>query len=114
MELGNLSINALSSRMLKPFPVNPSLESATADAGLDLMWNKPVIAADVIVLHNPSFLKFDERMKSRLVCDTLIIVSHENFLGPDGSESFDRKPLQSPRDRPGFKLQPDGAGAVAD
>lgn len=89
MRLGHLRLAALSSRMLRPFPVNPSLETTLADEGLDLSWNDPVISSDVIVLHNPSFLKFDERMKSKLVCDTLIVVSHENFLGPDGQESFD-------------------------
>jgi len=89
MTLGNLRLAALSSRMLRPFPVNSSLQNVTADHGLEFSWNDPVITGDVVVLHNPSFLKFDEKMKSRIVCDTLIVVSHENFLAPDGSETFD-------------------------
>lgn len=89
MEIGSVSLAALSSRMLRPFPVNPALETAIADQGLTLNWNPPVVAADIIVLHNPSFLKFDEKVKSRLVCDQLIVVTHENFTGPDGAEAFD-------------------------
>ncbi len=89
MTLGNLRLAALSSRMLRPFPVNPSLANVTADHGLEFSWNDPVITGDVVILHNPSFLKFDEKMKSRIVCDTLVVVSHENFLSPDGSETFD-------------------------
>jgi hypothetical protein len=75
--------------MFKGRPVNPSLERALDEAGLELDRVSSVVRAPVVVLHNPSCLKFDQSCQLRILCDTLIVVTHENFLRPDGSGGFD-------------------------
>lgn len=70
-------------------PVNPTLNAAIEHQKLDLIWDQPVISADLIILHNPSFLKFDTKLTSRLVCQNLIVVTHENFTTPNGALAFD-------------------------
>lgn len=85
----DLEIVALRTAMFSDRPVNPSLQAALDESGLALTWNPPVIRADTVILHNPSCLKFDHRLASRISCDTCILVCHENFLRPGGAEAFD-------------------------
>ena len=88
--LFDLSIHAIETKMFKGRGVNPKIQSALDDLGLTMSWNDRVIAAEVVVLHNPSAFKFDDDPAFRITSDRLIIVTHENFLRPDGvSEGFD-------------------------
>jgi hypothetical protein len=48
-----------------------------------------VVRADTIVVHNPSCLRFDAALSVRLSCAEAVVVTHENFLRPNGSEAFD-------------------------
>ena len=84
-----LTVHALQTRMFKGRVVNPTLQNALDEAGLELVWDAPVVRAPVVVLHNPSCLKFDETCPTRILCDTLVVVTHENFLRPDGTQGFD-------------------------
>lgn len=84
-----LTVHGLDTRMFKGRPVNPTLAQGLDEAGLELDWGTRVLRAPVVVLHNPSCLKFDRSCQFRILCDTLIVVTHENFLRPDETESFD-------------------------
>lgn len=84
-----LTVHALETRMFKGQPVNPYLEQALHEVGLELDWGTRIVRAPVVVLHNPSCLKFDQSCRVRILCDTLVVVTHENFVRPDGTESFD-------------------------
>lgn len=84
-----LTVHALRTRMFKGQTVNPTLQRALDDTGIEMDWDARVVRAPVVVLHNPSCLKFDEACPVRIHCDRLIVVTHENFLRPDGTDGFD-------------------------
>ncbi len=81
--------HAVSSRMFSGQSLSPALAAACEAAGLDPVWDAPLIAADTVILHNPAFLKFDARLGRRIIARELIVVTHENFLRPGGAEGFD-------------------------
>jgi hypothetical protein len=69
--------------------VHPAIAEALAAHGVPLLRGPAVLRADTIVLHNPSCLRFDRSLATRLSAARLIVVTHENFLRPNGSEGFD-------------------------
>ena len=75
--------------MFKDRPNHPDIDRALADLNIRMIWNPALINADVIILHNPAFLKFNHSFKPKMVCDTLVVVTHENFTSPSGALSFD-------------------------
>ena len=85
----DLTVVALSSRLFKGKDVHPAILSACHETGTPISWDPAVVSADVVALHNPSFLKFNTTLGTKLRCDRLFIVCHENLLRPDGPESFD-------------------------
>lgn len=84
-----LSVHALETRMFKGRRVNPALEKALDAAGLELVWNAPVVRAETVIFHNPSCLKFDGELATRFSCQYGFVVTHENFLRPGGAQGFD-------------------------
>ena len=84
-----LRVVAISSKLFKGKSVHPLLEEACAATQTPLEWDPAIISADVVALHNPTFLKFNHVFSPRIVCDRLFVVCHENFVRPDGPESFD-------------------------
>lgn len=84
-----IEVHAVTSRMFPGQPMAPALAAAIEDLGLRLHRDAPRIAADTVILHNPSFLKFDPDFTPRIVARDLILVTHENFLRPGGHESHD-------------------------
>jgi hypothetical protein len=84
-----IDLHAVTSRMFPDRPVAPVLEAAIAELGLTLIRDAPRIAADVVIVHNPSFLKFDDTLGRRIVARDLVLVTHENLLRPGGHESHD-------------------------
>ena len=72
----DLTIHFLETRMFKGREINPTLQRALDETGLTPVWNAPVVRSDIVVFHNPSALKFDERLRSRILCDRLIVVTH--------------------------------------
>lgn len=87
--LAQVEVHAIASAMFPERDVAPVIAETLERLGLALRWNAGQIAADVVILHNPSFLKFDAQLSSRIVARHLIAVTHENFLRPGGFESFD-------------------------
>ena len=67
----------------------PVLQVALEKSGCELIWDPVKIQADVVILHNPAFLKFDERMNLQIIAHRLIVVTHENFTRPGGALAFD-------------------------
>jgi hypothetical protein len=84
-----LSVHAIRSGMFGAQPVSPQIEAALADLGLPLIWDAPQIAADLVILHNPLFLKRDRALNTRIIARHLVVVTHENLLRPGGAEGFD-------------------------
>jgi hypothetical protein len=86
---GRIRVHAIRSGMFGAQPVSPLIEAALADAGLPLIWDAPEIAADLVILHNPLFLKRDRALNTRIIARHLVVVTHENLLRPGGVEGFD-------------------------
>lgn len=84
-----LSVVALGTRMFGPRPPHAEILRALDEAGLALLPEPAVVHADTIVLHNPSALRFDDRLGPRLSAARTVVVTHENFVRPGGSEGFD-------------------------
>jgi hypothetical protein len=87
--LGRVRLHARQSAMFKGTRVAPVLQLALDELGLELIWDAPEVSADVVILHNPSFLRFQTDPSMRILTRHLIVVAHENFLRPGGYESFD-------------------------
>lgn len=86
----DLSVSFIESAMFPPGRrVNARIEAALNETGIIAAWNPKLVRAETVVLHNPSFLKFDKILPVRFNCARAIIVSHENFLRPDGTPGFD-------------------------
>lgn len=88
-DVADLSVAAIETTMFKGRRVRPVIEAALEDKGVPLVWNPPVLRADTIVFHNPSCLRFDATPPPRMSCAQAFVVTHENFLRPNGSEGFD-------------------------
>lgn len=80
---------ALGTAMFRGDRVHPAIAEAIAAHGVPLLRDPAVLRAETIVLHNPSCLRFDRSLATRLSAARLIVVTHENFLRPNGSEGFD-------------------------
>lgn len=87
--LHDLSVVALETAMFKGRRLNPVIEAALEESGITPVWSPAVVRADTVVFHNPSCLRFDTRPPARLSCARALVVTHENFLRPNGSESHD-------------------------
>lgn len=83
--VSKLSVRYLRTRMFKGDTIHPKLAKACAAEGVSVGWAEDTISADVIVLHNPSCLKFNTDFPHRLQCQALYLVAHESFLRPGPS-----------------------------
>jgi glycosyltransferase involved in cell wall biosynthesis len=84
-----LSVVAIETAMFRGRDVHPGIARALEDLGITVSWNPPVVHADTIVFYNPSCLRFDTGPAVRLSCAQALVVTNENFLGPNGSEGHD-------------------------
>jgi hypothetical protein len=87
--MARVSVNAIKSSMFKGDSVSPTLEAILQDLNIKMTWDPDTISADIVILHNPSFLKFQTQLNTRIIARQLIVVAHENFLRPGGGEAFD-------------------------
>ena len=86
----DLQVAFIGSRMFgKGRSVHPSIAKALEQTGVDATWDPPLVQAETAVFHNPSFLKHDDALHPRFNCTRAVVVAHENFLRPDGTEGFD-------------------------
>jgi len=88
-EFARVRVVGIHSRMFKGNEDNPKLTAVFEELGITPEYNPKTITSETIVIHNPSFLKFNETLETQFVCNRLIAVAHENFLRPNGAESFD-------------------------
>jgi hypothetical protein len=84
-----IEVHGITSAMFPGRAPAPVLALALDDLGLTLRMDAPRIAAERVIVHNPSFLKFDSALATRILADELIVVTHENFLRPGGHETHD-------------------------
>ena len=87
--LARVRIHAIESRMFSGRTVAPQLAGVLDELGIELLWDSATISADVVILHNPSFLKFQTDLGKRILARHLIVVTHENFRRPGQAEAFD-------------------------
>jgi hypothetical protein len=86
----DLQVAFIGSRMFgKGRSVHASIAKALEQAGVNATWDPPLVRAQTAVFHNPSFLKYDDAVRTRFNCTRAVVVAHENFLRPDGTEGFD-------------------------
>jgi len=97
--LVRLRVFAISSKAFKGDEPAPQLAAVLADLGIPLEWDPASISADVVILHNPAFLKFQTDLPTRILARQLFVVTHENFLRPGGNLSFDVKSCLDQIDR---------------
>jgi hypothetical protein len=88
-QFARVTVHGLATSMFKGRDVSPNLHSALDRLGLEVVWDATTISADVVLFHNPSCLKFQEKIHARIITQHLIVVAHENFLRPSGAEAFD-------------------------
>ncbi|MGL4279765.1 MAG: hypothetical protein ACRCS0_05320 [Albidovulum sp.] len=85
---GQVTVHAVESSMFRERTLAPVLATAFDDLGIEPVWDAPVISADLVILHNPAFLKFERDFGARIICRDLIVVTHENFERPGGADGF--------------------------
>lgn len=84
-----LTLYDIGGRMFRNREPNQKVVDAASRNGHVIRPGRGVITADVVVLHNPVLLKFEETLPFRINSKKLIVVTHENFLSPHGDEEFD-------------------------
>ena len=68
---------------------SPDIEDALADLGLRPVVGAASVSADLVVVHNPTFLRAPALTLPRIVARRLVAVTHENLYQPDDRPSFD-------------------------
>lgn len=87
-QLGRVRVYALETRMFRGRGVAAPLQRALDDLSLSLDWDSPVIAADLVIFHNPVTVKFQPQLGRKIVAGDLVVVMHANVVRPDGAEAF--------------------------
>lgn len=67
----------------------PQLDDVIRRERLETSFNPTVVQDDVVILHNPSFLKRNTTLATRIVAQHLVVVTHENFARPGGAQPYD-------------------------
>ena len=67
----------------------PDIADALADLGLKARTGAATIAADLVIVHNPTFLRAPALRLPRIVARRLVAVTHENFYQPEDRPAFD-------------------------
>jgi hypothetical protein len=87
--LARLRVHAVEAAMFGGRELSPALAETFDELGIAPDWDSPVAGADLVVFHNPVFLKFQDDFAKRIVARHLVVVTYENFLRPGGAEAFD-------------------------
>lgn len=82
-------LSLLTSKMFPKAEIAPQLDEMISRNRFETVWNPRVIQDDVVILHNPSFLKWENHLENRIVARHLVVVTHENFARPGGAPPFD-------------------------
>lgn len=89
--VGRIEVHALETKMFDGRYVVPQLTAAMTRLNQDICWDSKTISADIVILHNPSCLKFQDHIGPKIFARHLIVVTHENFVRPGGASAFDVK-----------------------
>lgn len=87
--VARVSVHGIQSTIFQAQAISPQVEAALADLDLTMHWDNTEISADVVVVHNPLFLRGIGALGARIVARHLVVVAHENFLQPGDNEAFD-------------------------
>jgi hypothetical protein len=87
--IARVRVFALDTLMFSERHVATQLKDVLIRLGLPLLWDAKEIAADIAIFHNPSCLKFQDDLPTRIIARHLIVVTHENFFRPGGALAFD-------------------------
>lgn len=87
--IGAVTVHAFSSAMFRGQDAAPQLQDLLLRLDITMIWDSPEIAADIVIFHNPSCLRFQDRFEAKIIARHFIVVAHENFLRPGGAEAFD-------------------------
>lgn len=85
----DLRIVGLKTAMFRDREIAQPLAEALSDAGLELTWAQDRVVDQIVVLHNPSALRFNPSLDVKILCEHFITVAHENFCHPTGVAGFD-------------------------
>jgi hypothetical protein len=88
-KFARVTVHGLSTSMFSGRDVSPNLHATLDRLGLEVLWDCPTISGDVVLFHNPSCLKFQDKIATKIITSHLIVIAHENFLRPAGAEAFD-------------------------
>lgn len=87
--LARVQVHALETKMFSTRYIVPQLRDVFGRLNLPIEWNSREIAADIVIFHNLSCLKFQNSINTRIIAQHLIVVTHENLLRPGGAPAFD-------------------------
>lgn len=82
-------LNILDCEMFPTGAIAPQLDDVARRERLEVAFNPRVVQDDVVILHNPSFLKRNTALDTRIIARHLIVVTHENFVRPGGAQPYD-------------------------
>ena len=77
------------SKMFTGREISAKITQVLEELGIVPEWCPAQISADFVIIHNPSFLKFEERVRFKIISKKIYVVTHENFLLPTGRLSYD-------------------------
>lgn len=100
-----IKVYAYASKMFKGRSIARNLAMALDELGIEIEWDPTRIAADLVIVHNPTFLKFDTDFAPKIVTPHLVVVTHENFVRPGGAEPFDVAHCLNMLERSGLALR---------
>lgn len=103
--IARITVHAYASRMFEGHDVAPSLRRTLDDLALPMTWDAGRIAADLVIVHNPCFLKSETCFAPKIITRHLVAVTHENFQRPGGAEPFDVAGCLRCLDRSSFALR---------
>lgn len=85
----DVEVHGLTTAMFPDRRIAPQLGNVLLRLGIPLHLDSHKVTADTIIFHNPSCLKFQETLNTRMIANHLIVVTHENFLRPGDAPAFD-------------------------
>ncbi|MFK7764484.1 MAG: glycosyltransferase [Roseobacter sp.] len=88
-KVARVQVYGLETGMFTGRDVAPQISDVLRRLNIPLHWTKGEVAADLVIFHNPSCLKFLEELNLRIIARHVVVVTHENFLRPGGALGFD-------------------------
>ncbi len=87
--LARVAVHDAGAGLFRRFDVAPVLAETLDELGLPLLEGQSIATGDVAILHNPAFLKHAPTLPLQIVAREVVVVAHETFRRPGGTEAFD-------------------------